>query len=108
MIYSIEKKDGKFVFLVFDGESKKLLHEFELSTYDLKKLHQQTTFIMHKNVTDFKFIALSLILSALTDKPVSFDETLHVLAADKTLDEDMRRWVEKELEFLKERDNGKW
>lgn len=106
MIYSIEKKDGKFVFLVFDGEGKKLLYEFELSMYDLKKLHQQTTFIMHKNAIDFKFIALSLILSTLTDKPVSFDETLHVLAADKTLDEDMRRWVEKELEFLKERDNG--
>lgn len=105
MIYSIEKKDGKIVFLVFDGESKKLLHEFELSTYDLKKLHQQTTFIMHKkNATDFKFIALSLILSTLTDQPVSFDETLHVLAADKTLDEDMRRWVDKELEFLKDRE----
>ena len=106
MIYSIEKKDGKIVFLVFDGESKKLLHEFELSTYDLKKLHQQTTFVMHKNATYFKFIALSLILSTLTDKPVSFNETLHVLAADKTLDEDMKRWVDKELEFLKKRDNG--
>ena len=105
MIYSIEKKDGKIVFLVYDSE--RLLYEFELSTYDLKKLHQQTTFVMHQNATDFKFIALSLILSTLTDKPVSFNETLHVLAADKTLDEDMRRWVEKELEFLKDKDNDR-
>lgn len=91
MIYSIEKRNGKFMFLVFDRKSKKLLHEFELGVYDLKKLHQQTAFVLHKNATDFKFTALGLLLGALTDKPVSFDETLHVLAADKTLDEDMRR-----------------
>lgn len=107
VIYSIEKKDGKFVFLVFDGKSKKLLHEFELSMYDLMKLHQQTTFIMHKDATNFKFAALSLLLGILTDIPISFNETLHILEADKTLDEDMRRWVEKELEFLKDRDNDK-
>lgn len=104
MIYSIERKDGKNMLLVYDSESKRLLHEFELSMYDLMKLHQQTTFIMHKDATDFKFAALSLLLGILTDKPISFNETLHVLAADKTLDEDMRRWVEKELEFLKDRE----
>lgn len=104
VIYSIEKKDGKFVLLVFDCKSKKLLQEFELSMYDLMKLHQQTTFTIHKDATDFKFDALSLLLGILTDKPISFNETLHILAADKTLDEDMKRWVEKELEFLKDRE----
>lgn len=35
MIYSIERRDGKNMLLVYDSESKRLLHEFELDKFDL-------------------------------------------------------------------------
>lgn len=95
VIYSIEKKDGKFVFLVFDGESKKLLHEFELDWFDLSKLHQQTMIALHSN---------NVITGMIVGTPTPFKETMQILADDDTTAVELRERARKELEFLKDRE----
>lgn len=95
MIYSIERKDGKNMLLVYDSESKRLLHEFELDWFDLSKLYQQTLLLCR---------AINVTAGMIVGTPPSFKETMQILVDDDTADEELRERARKELEFLKDRE----
>lgn len=104
MIYSIERRDGKNMLLVYDSESKRLLHEFELDKFDLVKLYQQSTIVIRANdmIPGFNIGLMFGNILSLT----SFEETMQLLMDDDTADEELRERARIELEFLKDRDNG--
>lgn len=102
LIYSIEKKDGKNMLLVYDSESKRLLHEFELDKFDLAKLYQQSAIVIHANdmIPGFNIGLMFGNILPLT----SFEETMQLLVDDDTAVEELRERARKELEFLKDRE----